>query len=325
MTKYTVLAASLKVLASANTLHMAKRAFYDEVKLSPDTNFILLDDKLENYAVFRAGKVVAGRKWKEFVKSSYNVAKPKVAPVKPVDEKAAHIAAFDKWVADNDIAVGDQVKVVKACQSYENGWADVWDRSMDSFVGEVCTVVNLTTMLPGEMRLESPDGAKFYFPHFVLEVVPTVRKICLDVIKQINAQEIVAKVGCMISIGDKPYSIENWRDFSAQVWLKENSCKVCAKGALMVDWVKKFNNMNLGVFNNLATDNVNNYPEEFVALFGRKLLDEIEIAFEYYGCAWCDVNVSGERRKQLKARYSGIENDNQRLIAIMQDVANGTF
>lgn len=321
MNKYSVVNSVLSVVASANTLHMAKRAFYDEVKLNPDGKLILVDGNLDSYAIFRGGKVVAGRKWGAFVKSSYNVPKPKAVTVeapKPLTYKES----FAKWMAENELVPGDKVKVLRKCESNEAGWPDSWSHSMDKFVGKVCTVM-VNQHFPNEVLLSYEEyGSTYYFPHFVLEVMPTVRRVCLDVIKQIKCKMIIANSGCTIanSTRQKAY---NFGSNSAQDFVKLTPCKVCAKGALVVDWVKNYNNFELSELSAIRSSELDTLPPELVELFGKQLLDEIEEAFELSTFGWCDVNES--RFNELYTRYNIHTDADARLIAIMQDVADGKF
>lgn len=323
MNKYSVVNSVLSVVASANTLHMAKRAFYDEIKLNPDGKLILVDGNLDSYAIFRGGKVQAGRKWGAFVKSSYNAPKPKAVTVtveapKPLTYKES----FAKWMAENELVPGDKVKVLRKCESNEADWPDSWARGMDKFVGKVCTVM-VNQNFPNEVLLSCKEYDRtYYFPHFVLEVVPTVRRVCLDVIKQIKCKMIIANTGCTIASRTRHLAFAASHK-SAQDFVKSTPCKVCAKGALVVDWVKNYNNFELQELTCIRSSEVDTLPQELVELFGKKLLDEIEEAFELCTFRWCDV--SQERFEELYNKYNIHTDDDARLIAIMQDVADGKF
>ena len=62
------------------------------------------------------------------------------------------------------IKVGDIVKVVRRAESFENGWNDVWEQSMDEAIGQISTVT-----------ADDDDGGfelnyDCFYPYFVLEV-----------------------------------------------------------------------------------------------------------------------------------------------------------
>ena len=73
------------------------------------------------------------------------------------------------WIKDNDIKVGDYVKITRKAQDYENGWDNVWDSRMDEYVGRNMMVLRTDTLEEG-ISLSCPDTF-FYFPYFVLEKI----------------------------------------------------------------------------------------------------------------------------------------------------------
>lgn len=72
-----------------------------------------------------------------------------------------------------------------------------------------------------------------------------------------------------------------------------HECYACAKGALIVSWIGNFNHYqysHLGAFSADLREQTerNNYPEEILEIFGRKMLDLMEIEFEDTIYSWSD-------------------------------------
>lgn len=329
MTKYSVINSLLNVLASANTLHMAKRAFYDEVKMNPDAKLMLVDANLETYAIFRDGKVVAGRKWQAFVKSSYNAPKPKVTTpaemVTPAPVVKSYVELQADWLAANDLKVGDEVKIVAKIDDYKDGWQNSWyDFGMNPTIGKT-----------GKISLISSNGIHLtvkrdrYGYHFEsLEVVPTIKRVCKDVIAQINAELLQCHTGVTINIRHDAYHDMTERErenTSAKEFLADKKCIVCGVGGVAISWIRRFNKFSVVQAARMATDTTESLPPELVELFGEKLLAEIEVAFEKKTHEWNYERVASARRIELIDRYRHIFDPNERLITIMQDIIDDKF
>jgi hypothetical protein len=70
---------------------------------------------------------------------------------------------------ESGIKVGDAVKVLRACESHEMGWQNVWVEEMDKYVGQ-CGVVD-DVYLNG-ISIDFNDHSYVCdFPFFVLELV----------------------------------------------------------------------------------------------------------------------------------------------------------
>lgn len=75
-----------------------------------------------------------------------------------------------EWMKANNIKVGDKVKVIRKCESGENGWDDTWLRIMDIAVGKVLKIIGEPRTVGILLEVEGfSRGA--YFPYFVLEKV----------------------------------------------------------------------------------------------------------------------------------------------------------
>lgn len=330
MNKYSVVNSLLNVVASANTLHMAKRAFYDEVKMSPDAKLMLVDADLETYAILRDGKVVAGRKWQAFVKSSYNVPKPKAAtPVEVVAPAPVPVVKSYKelqadWLKANDLKEGDEVKIVAKVDKvdWENSW---YDFGMNPTIGLTGTIIHFGSY---GIRLRTEVGSSYSYHFESLEVVPTIKRVCQDVIAQINAELLVCQAGCTISIrSDEFYnmSAQEEQNTSAKEFLADKKCMVCGVGGLAISWVRRYNKFSVYQANRMATDTTESLPPDLVKLFGEKLLAEVEVAFEKKVHLWNSFLVTGSRKDELISRYSVIFDSNKRLIKIMEDIIDDKF
>ena len=86
-----------------------------------------------------------------------------------VDENDTYEKRQDKWVRENNLKVGDKVRVVGEADSHQDDWCDVWVEDMYSYVGNVCTVMGFE----GEQGIQLKHTCVSYysFPYFVLEKV----------------------------------------------------------------------------------------------------------------------------------------------------------
>lgn len=125
-------------------------------------------------------------------------------------------------------------------------------------------------------------------------------EICRDVLKRIKAHKIRPSRGYLIE--NKPVYRFNDADSQTQAFnfVNLNTCKVCAKGALMCSWV--------GNFKGYSCENISQfqyeldrslYPQELLAIFGREMLDNIEAAFE-----WRIGNVYWHCNPEMSRKYS---------------------
>lgn len=78
-----------------------------------------------------------------------------------------------EWVKANNIKVGDKVKVIRKCETEENGWGCTWNiHVMDSAVDKVFKIVNSHYQKGILLRIGIDDcWFDCWFPYFVLEKV----------------------------------------------------------------------------------------------------------------------------------------------------------
>lgn len=87
-------------------------------------------------------------------------------------KESSYVERQAKWLADNDIKVGDYVRVTGKADSLEDGWQTLWNPDMDKSVGKVGTVSYISANF-GECGIEVdvPDVGPYFYPYFVLENV----------------------------------------------------------------------------------------------------------------------------------------------------------
>ncbi len=92
-------------------------------------------------------------------------------------------------------------------------------------------------------------------------------------LKKYNAQRGIYIDYDLLNTLSKEYT-KDYDDKSAQPFLKNlNNCEVCAKGALFLSTVRKFNDVTLREFRDAS-------EEKACTIFGQSMLDRIESAFE---------------------------------------------
>lgn len=78
------------------------------------------------------------------------------------------------WIKENNLQVGDKVKVINFCGDGQHGWGNAWSRNMHKFVGLVHTVESIS--LWWGIELNNGAGDTYYFPYFILEKVNEEKK-----------------------------------------------------------------------------------------------------------------------------------------------------
>jgi len=78
-----------------------------------------------------------------------------------------------KWMKENNVHVGDKVKVVRKADDYEDGWGDSWVEKMDEMFGGVYEIVENDDVIGEEdgLLLKFNKDLDFHLPYFCLEVV----------------------------------------------------------------------------------------------------------------------------------------------------------
>lgn len=74
-----------------------------------------------------------------------------------------------KWIEENDLKVGDYVRVTRKAKSNEKEWSDSWSVYMDYYIGKTVRVDSIGKEY-GTIFL-SLDNSLYNFPYFVLEKV----------------------------------------------------------------------------------------------------------------------------------------------------------
>lgn len=151
--------------------------------------------------------------------------------------------------------------------------------------------------------------------------------ISRDVVARLNAKKLKALPLEMFS-----YNTRFIYGPSLQNTINKKTCEACAKGALCISYIGNFNHYN---DLNFSTNVLGHYPEELKDIFGIKLLDVLEIAFE--GCVFRysdkaftknpDFNSLGEDTTEPRSKtipiinaFKSIKNANKRMKAIFQNI-----
>lgn len=80
-----------------------------------------------------------------------------------------------EWIKENDIKIGDKVRVTRKTKNGEDGWKGTWAKPMDSCINLVCDVEDIDDL---GIRCDL-----FYFPYFVIEKV-TPKYVPFDLSKE---------------------------------------------------------------------------------------------------------------------------------------------
>ena len=78
-----------------------------------------------------------------------------------------YLVSSKKWIEDNNLEVGDYVKVLRKTEPYENKWRSFWVDEMSDYIGKALKVLAINS-LRGLISLECDDTV-YDFPYFVLE------------------------------------------------------------------------------------------------------------------------------------------------------------
>ena len=161
--------------------------------------------------------------------------------------------------------------------------------------------------------------------------------ICKDVIAQVKAKRLLLNVGSIFKKDESYLNYIRLKDSndSCKNILNDLTCTVCAKGAIMLGYIDKHNNFSINRLESADYRlNHDRYPKDLIEIFGRKLLDDIEMSFEGTFFQWHidnysydtlslrDLNTTpalSEKAKMITA-FTKYENDNERIIAIMKNI-----
>ncbi len=74
-----------------------------------------------------------------------------------------------EWVKKHKLKEGDKIRVVKKAKSYDNGWNNLWNDTMDKFINKECIFCGYSVNSIQVKNKELDDW--FNFPYFVLEPI----------------------------------------------------------------------------------------------------------------------------------------------------------
>jgi hypothetical protein len=142
-----------------------------------------------------------------------------VTPIFTDDPVAKHKANFDKWIKDNNIKVGDKVKVMRKPKEEEREvFHSGWIGTMESSIGSVLEIFTIDEV---EVKLINGSNPNFRYPHYVLEKVQEPEYVdvevterdgllgvrCVDICNQFTALSVVIA----------------HKDFVCYIWYKSTS------------------------------------------------------------------------------------------------------
>ena len=98
--------------------------------------------------------------------------------------------------------------------------------------------------------------------------------IAQDVIARIESKKVSQKRGSYLVYKSAGKPLSQIYQMSAQKFLKENKCYVCAKGALVMSWVAQFNHYKFGqIYDSPCI-------REIEQIFSQSMRNAMECAFE---------------------------------------------
>lgn len=139
--------------------------------------------------------------------------------------------------------------------------------------------------------------------------------VAKDALKQLHTEKYLAETGTYIGCNIDDTLGSDWRPDQAQKELKTmKPCSVCARGALLLSAVRKFNEATV-------SDVLQTKEWPSADLFGWEQLSLIEAAFELW------EENGGKPMPKAFAFGNKFTNDHDRLVAILKNVIknNGTF
>lgn len=74
-----------------------------------------------------------------------------------------------EWVKENDVKIGDNVRLIRSAYGGEDEWPNVWPRTADGWIGNILRVKDIGYLNIMCYNHEADDW--FFFPYFVLEKV----------------------------------------------------------------------------------------------------------------------------------------------------------
>jgi hypothetical protein len=148
----------------------------------------------------------------------------------------------------------------------------------------------------------------------------TEKKVAIakDVIAQIKAKKLKVASGYGYVVGDLIDDLDVLKKYlpSQEIACKmQKECSVCARGAMMLSRVAKFNNYEFTAsMSKIGIDNEDTF-DALKDAFTQHELDIIECCFE----GWICGNLTDEDIEDYDIdKWSNIEDDEDRLMAIMQ-------
>ena len=134
--------------------------------------------------------------------------------------------------------------------------------------------------------------------------------VAKDALKQLELEKYKACRGTYVDWNLEDKIRESDEDEQVQKIIKEHesTCQICARGALLMSSIRKFNDVTVKDFNK-------NWEKKSKQIFSTQTLELAEIAFERWNKL--DHNAKQDRAYNFGIKYSY---DNERLKAILKNI-----
>lgn len=113
--------------------------------------------------------------------------------------------------------------------------------------------------------------------------------------------------------------MSNHNKVTPQEFINENKCEACAKGSIFCSWVGNFNKVDWRLFTTIDETVDSYYPKTLLKVFPRKMLDNIEAAFEGAVYDW-HYNYTDKHNGSYAVAFTDYKNLDEKLIAIMNNI-----
>lgn len=130
--------------------------------------------------------------------------------------------------------------------------------------------------------------------------------IAKDVIARLNAKLVIPSGGKLFTLRTRNNvynAVKVICKSTLQEFVNENRCEGCAKGAMACSWIGSFNRWN-ALPTSYQMGSHADYPKQLLNIFGRDLMDAIEMAYEGRGFnhssrRFCQELIFGKQANHL--------------------------
>jgi len=148
--------------------------------------------------------------------------------------------------------------------------------------------------------------------------------IAKDVILRVALNNVNIKTGNFLSKSDFLHALNRQLSFKDVLNNNNETCKVCAKGALFCSIIGRINNVTINDIQGDRNSLIDNNHKQLLKYFSAEQLDMIETAFE--SGSYLNI-ISADAKDKCVEFYKQYTYPTDRLIAICENIINnkGTF